>query len=415
MQDSNYRSPKELLQAASKLLMQEFEELRASNPHAGERGTEAEERLKAFLTQRIPKRFGVESGFVIGSAGEMSSQTDVIIYDAMNSPLYRAGNRSYIIPRDNAAAAIEVKSKLNKEELRDAATKLAKLKSIKSNPISSLDRPVTFSGLILSKPFTCVFAFDSYTSLDALAENLVEINREIDSRLWLDMVVVMSKGTLSYVAQMPFSPSKRMAFYGGHTSDGVMIPALYVHLVKTLGAELALNQFFIQLVSHLTFFRQRTSVDFEGVLGADPGQVMVVEGYQHRMDGTMVEAEASHQQQHFTYPSPRYLIYRRVDRTFIAQMCYWKWQDGAVLICSTHGDTPGHLVLKDFCSTIKADLNAMKLPDLPSVWVSNVLRLTEAEFHSAASKMRKEVFLVAHEDRDGMPDMVYKKKPPPRG
>jgi hypothetical protein len=81
-----------------------------------------------------------------------------------------------ILPRDNDAAVIEVKSKLNKDQLTDAAEKIASVKSIKPSPIGGADQPVTFSNLINSGTLGCVFAFDSYTTLETLAENLGEIN-----------------------------------------------------------------------------------------------------------------------------------------------------------------------------------------------------------------------------------------------
>jgi hypothetical protein len=158
-------TPRELLQAAARQLRQDFEEIRQSNPHAGESGAEAEIRLATFLRERIPRRFDVQSGVVLGSSGAVSRQTDLIIYDALNSPVYRKGPRVHIVPRDNVAAVIEVKSKLNKEELADAATKIASVKAMRPSPISEADQPVTFSSMIMANTLGCVFAYDSYTSL----------------------------------------------------------------------------------------------------------------------------------------------------------------------------------------------------------------------------------------------------------
>ena len=66
-----------------------------------------------------------------------------------------------ILPSDSVAAAIEVKSKLNKRELEDAVSKIASAKGLKRSPIMGADQPVTFSELIVNSCMGVVFAFDS--------------------------------------------------------------------------------------------------------------------------------------------------------------------------------------------------------------------------------------------------------------
>ena len=174
--------PKDLIQSAAEQLRQEFKEIQLNNPHAAEGGAEAEIILREFFKDRLPRRFGIESGIVIDSDGAVSKQTDLIIYDALNSPVYRKGPKVHILPRDNVAAIIEVKSKLNKDQLKDAAEKISSVKRIKPSPISNVDQPVTFSDLIIANTLGCVFAYDSYTSLETLAENLKEIRKQLMSK-----------------------------------------------------------------------------------------------------------------------------------------------------------------------------------------------------------------------------------------
>ena len=154
--------------------------------------------LNKFLKAHLPRRFDVESGFVIGRGGILSRQTDLIIFDALDSPIYRRGPRVQIIPRDCVAAVVEVKSKLNKDELVDVAAKIASVKQIKASPITNVDQPVTFAPTIMTNTFGCVFAFDSYTSLEALANALREINSTYNSNNWIDLVVVLNRASLLY-------------------------------------------------------------------------------------------------------------------------------------------------------------------------------------------------------------------------
>ena len=218
----------EIISSAGHQLREDFAEIQKCNPHAAERGSEAEATLKEFLRKKLPRRFDVASGIVIGCDNQISRQTDVIIYDAMNSPVYRTGSRLQILPRDNVACVIEVKSKLNKDELKDAA-----------------DQPVTFSDIITTNVLGCVFAFDSYTSMETLAENLKEINSSQDASLWVDLVVVLDKGCTGYALQ-PIFQKEFIGWLGGSLGDDFLIPPLYVHLVHLEEGERTLHHFFMR-------------------------------------------------------------------------------------------------------------------------------------------------------------------------
>jgi len=89
-------------QAAAKL-RQDFDESRLV-PHQGARAGEAEKLVKDFLRRHLPKRFDVGSGFIIDRQDTVSRQTDVVIYDAMNCPVYRPPRTRAIFPSNNVAA-----------------------------------------------------------------------------------------------------------------------------------------------------------------------------------------------------------------------------------------------------------------------------------------------------------------------
>lgn len=79
----------------------------------------------------------------------------MIIYDALNSPVYRSGTKLQILPRDNVAAVIEVKSKLNKDQLTDAAVEgiLAEPPYDPVNPLGTGLFPYAESALTRSRHF----------------------------------------------------------------------------------------------------------------------------------------------------------------------------------------------------------------------------------------------------------------------
>src|ERR1700722_5332375 len=107
----------ELFKLAAETPRFDFEKIRKEIQHYPTSGQEGEELLIKFLNNHLPRRFSATSGFVIDSENKVSKQSDVLIYDAENSPVYRAGERAQILPADSVAAVIEVKAKLNKSEL----------------------------------------------------------------------------------------------------------------------------------------------------------------------------------------------------------------------------------------------------------------------------------------------------------
>ena len=247
----------------------------------------------------------------------LAVRLDVIVYDAMNSPVYRTGTRLQILPRDNVAAVIEVKSKLNKEELRDAAG------YVQRNHYN------THLGM-------CV-RVDSYTSMETLAENLDEINGENDQDCWIDLVVVLDKGCIGYALQNIFGE-----FVGWladlDSREDFPVPPFYVHVAESEVGEKALDHFFVRLIAHLTFFRKISAVDLETISGATSGSVEVIRGYQYTLKGKLVPTEARHQAGCFENPKVRFNLYFGKTRQFAGQLCLLPWQDGFVITLSTAFD-----------------------------------------------------------------------------
>jgi len=389
----------EIISSAAQQLRKDFAEIQKCNPHAGERGSEAEDILKRFLREKLPRRFDVASGIVIGSDNQTSRQTDVIIYDAMNSPVYRTGSRLQILPRDNVASVIEVKSKLNKKELKDAAAKIAVVKALKATPICGADQPVTFSDIITTHVLGCVFAFDSYTSMEALTENLKDINSERDSSLWIDMVVVLDKGYTGYGLK-PIFQEDFVGWLGGSLDEDFMIPPLYVHLLQAEMGERTLNHFFMRLMSHLAFFRKISGVDLMNYFiraGQFPAQT--IQGYQYNLKRQLVEAEASHQSETFEVPKVRFNLYAADTRTFVGQVARLPWQDGAVITLS--GMFNPHMLFRIF-------LNKLKLKGYlfqntcggASIWTSNVLPISEQKFIEIAENIHPKIISKRGDERE---------------
>lgn len=375
--DANNMNIRDLISQAGKQLRAEFEEIRSSVPHFGESGAEAEEILRRFLDSHLPKRYKATTGLAIDTQNRISKQTDVIIYDALNSPVYRQGPRVAIIPSDNVAAVIEVKSMLNKAELGDGAEKIASVKSLSKSPLSNVDQPVTMSTFIATQTLGVVFAHDSQTSLETLSENLLELNASYPTNQWIDLVVVLDKGIITYALQKLFE-DKLAGWFSKATVHDFMIPPHFIHLVKEENAELALNKFFFHLVNHLAFFRKRSTVTFESLMGKLQSECMTISAYQYNLKRELVDVEEFHQPGKFNGPKLRYNLFTKDKREFRGQIGWVPWQDGAVITYS--GLINPTIVFHQYFEKAKQKIYFVRGMENTDFWTTPVIALSQEDF-----------------------------------
>lgn len=99
--------------------------------HRPSAGDNREDLVESFLSQHLPKRFGVSTGMVISSEGVFSNQADLVVVDDQNNaPLY-ASTRSKLWPAEAVAAFIEVKTSLGPAEIADAVAKARRFKTLR--------------------------------------------------------------------------------------------------------------------------------------------------------------------------------------------------------------------------------------------------------------------------------------------
>lgn len=320
-----------LFKAASKGLNADFTKIRETMPHYGTSGTETENLLNKFLNNHLPRRFAATAGIAIDAEDNISQQFDTLIYDAENNPVYRAGEnlQAQILPSDSIAAAIEVKSNLNKVELKDAAEKIASVKKLKRSPISNQDQHVNFSNFISINCLGVVFAYTSETTLKTLAKNLKEINQSLPKSQWIDLVVVLGKGIISYVPKIPGENHSRAVVMMPEATDDFKIPAWYVHLCIFEEPEHALHYFFIHLMSSIAFFRRRIPLPFDSLLKGTANRIQSIQAYWYNTDRNLVEVPIEHTQKR----SPSLLTFNafiKGTRKLVGQFEQHKWSDGYI-------------------------------------------------------------------------------------
>ncbi|HEX8493002.1 MAG TPA: DUF6602 domain-containing protein [Pyrinomonadaceae bacterium] len=230
---------------AARKLRQDFDELSVV-PHRGLKGNEAEKLVKVFLKEHLPKRFAVGSGFIIDRLDNVSKQTDVIIYDALNCPVYRASEDAAIFPSDNVAAVVEVKSCLDKKQLISSFENILATKQLAKTPPSE-------TSFITSQTIGCLFAFESTISFDKILEHYTDLTKQYGIGHHIDIILVLDKGTITMWAKL-----RSLNAWGRYIHEGInkqLSEGLHLALAtEELGTD-SLDAFLRYLLTHLTFFR----------------------------------------------------------------------------------------------------------------------------------------------------------------
>jgi len=120
------------MSALQDIANQSRREIARMMPHYGEQGRMAEEIIKGVLTRTLPKRFSIGTGVVISAHGEVSRQTDIVIYDNFfNSPLLSEFG-ACLFPAEIVFATIEVKSTLRKKDLDKSIDDIMQMRRVGS-------------------------------------------------------------------------------------------------------------------------------------------------------------------------------------------------------------------------------------------------------------------------------------------
>ncbi len=118
-------------------------ELNSNRPVKTSHGVAAEAFIRAWLSEFLPKKFAVTSGYVIPNLYDYENKLyhyDIIVYNQLEAPvLWTEGNfdqndngKYRAIPAKYIYAIIEVKSTLNKTSIQESIKKLKSLNDIKN-------------------------------------------------------------------------------------------------------------------------------------------------------------------------------------------------------------------------------------------------------------------------------------------
>lgn len=170
MNNSNRRLYTELLRGNFERILMELD-LVYRLTHNGEKGKEAEEILKYFLKNYLPKKYSVTTGFVHSDLG-ISNQCDILLYDSENyAPLYN-GYVNKIIHLVSLRGFIECTMRLDSKKIKADNIKAGNLKRLYRNDIEIRES-------VSKEPLSILFAYKSDKNILQTLNLLEEKNFDI--------------------------------------------------------------------------------------------------------------------------------------------------------------------------------------------------------------------------------------------
>ena len=205
--------------------MDQFDDARtATSPSTV--GAAMEQPVRQQLEQILPRGIGVGSGFVIDSTGGTSRQTDIVLYEKDICPVFSINDtpETTYYPCEGVIATGEVKSILNRKELRDAFEKISSVKELRRFAVHEfMPHPTDGSPMIAyrnygnlhnhsgivkvnyehlfrkeSQIFGFLVAGKCPLKLNTLNEAFLELSSQVGDSLSPNMVAILDGGLLKW-------------------------------------------------------------------------------------------------------------------------------------------------------------------------------------------------------------------------
>jgi hypothetical protein len=245
----------ELFLQVSRQMRADFEQARATMTHPGMKGAAFENAFRSFLRRYLPRTLDISQGILVDSKGQITRQLDVIISDALRTPIFFESEGTRVVPVEGTYAVIEVKAHLDTAEIGRIFENMLSVRALAKTAY------VPNSGVIVNRkrmygadweiwPVNYfVFAIDS----DLLEQCAAVIQQMHDARALpphrrVDSVCVLNRGVV---------------FNQVHTESGVGFDALPDHasVLRCVQTEHALLLFFA-LTSRYWFQAEMPSFQF---------------------------------------------------------------------------------------------------------------------------------------------------------
>jgi hypothetical protein len=167
--------------------------------HAGDRGVEREDVLEEFLLPLLPEQIGIGRGEIRASNGQWSKQEDLILYDKLSCPRLFVGSRSQVFPAESVGAVIEVKTRLNTEEIGDATQNIARVRELEKGGMATRVGPGSINFGSPTPILGCVFAYDLDLKPETFKQRWIEVQLALPPQQRINLACVLDRFTIVHI------------------------------------------------------------------------------------------------------------------------------------------------------------------------------------------------------------------------
>jgi hypothetical protein len=166
--------------------------------HPRDVGDTREQILRRFLIESgyLPNRYAVsvDRARVVSTSGHLTGEMDIVLYDRQDSiRLMNRENVYSVYPIESVYGVIQVKSRLNRKEIRDGLENVAAFKAL-DKEAESLGPWRLVNGTKSHRGFGILFAYDSDLDWLAISSEIKNVTTSLPQRQWCNAVFVASKG-----------------------------------------------------------------------------------------------------------------------------------------------------------------------------------------------------------------------------
>lgn len=180
----------------------DFNDISSQVTHRGSKGRIRErEVIKEYLEKYLPGNIGIANGECISTDGTVSPECDIILYEKNTTPYLIHTDGYQVFPIECVYGVIEIKSKLDKAQLKDSINKITKIKSMPKTAYEAQKGDVVHSTSIYGKKWDyfptigMIFSFDSI-EMETLKKHFLSMQANISLEKQVDSLWVLKKGMI---------------------------------------------------------------------------------------------------------------------------------------------------------------------------------------------------------------------------
>lgn len=193
----------EIFDEVAKQMRSDIEKARKATTHPGLKGLSFEETFRIFLREYLPKTLDISTGILVDANGNSSRQIDIIISDAVKTPIFYKSGEIRVIPIECAYAAIEIKANLDSNEIDRIFQNMKSVRYLEKKSYIKPAGVISYTYNLYGKEWDIlpinyfVFAFDSI-DLMSLATTIYQKHKTEHLPEWsrIDTVCVLDKGVI---------------------------------------------------------------------------------------------------------------------------------------------------------------------------------------------------------------------------